>query len=68
MNEIRIGQKWQEVDHRFTRILEVVGFCDKTGKVILKTDGIGGRKTKAMRERFNGKRGCYKLISDTIQP
>lgn len=64
LQEIKIGQKWQEVDTRFIRIIEVIGFCDKTGKVICKTiEPAGGRKTKAMKERFNGKRGCYKLIS-----
>jgi hypothetical protein len=64
--EIKIGQKWQEVDNRFVRILEVAGFCDKTGKVICKTiEPENGRKTKAMKERFNGKQGGYKLISQS---
>lgn len=64
-NEIKIGQKWQEVDPRFIRKLVVVGFCEKTGKVVLKTTGLNGRKTKAMPERFNGKRGGYKLVTES---
>jgi hypothetical protein len=61
LDEIKIGQKWQEVDNRFNRIVEVVGFCQGTGKVLLKSNT--GKTTKAMPQRFNGKRGCYKLIS-----
>jgi len=64
--EIKIGQKWQEVENRFVRILEVTGFCEQTGKVICKTiEPANGRKTKAMKGRFNGKRGGYKLISES---
>jgi hypothetical protein len=68
MIEIKIGQEWQEVDPRYKRVIEVVGFCDETNKVIVKTIvPCTGRLTKAMRERFNGKRGCYKLISETVK-
>lgn len=58
--EIEVRQIWKEVDPRYDRQIEVVGFCEETGKVIIKSNV---RKTKARRERFNGKRGGYELVS-----
>ncbi|SCB30762.1 hypothetical protein [Rhizobium lusitanum] len=66
MSEIKIGQVWQEIDPRFPNMppKTVVGF--EEGKVLLSTGGLfGKRKTKAKPERFNGKRGGYRLIKDT---
>lgn len=57
--EIKKGQVWREVDPRYERKIEVVGFCEETGKVIIQS---GGRITKARRDRFNGKRGGYELL------
>lgn len=57
--EIKVGSIWKEVDPRLDRQIEVVGFCDETGKVIIKSNG---RVTKARRERFNGKRGGYEML------
>lgn len=53
--EIEIGQKWREVDPRFTRIVEVVGFDADIKKVQIR----GIRYAWARLERFNGKRGGY---------
>lgn len=61
--EIKIGQKWKENDPRFLRVVEVMGF-DENGKVIIKTINTG-RITKAMPQRFNGKRGCYAILEDS---
>jgi hypothetical protein len=62
---IREGQIWQEVDPRFPELphKRVLGFSPE-GKVLLKSDGIFTRVTKAKPERFNGKRGGYRLIED----
>jgi hypothetical protein len=62
---IREGQLWQEVDPRFPELphKRVLGFSPE-GKVLLKPDGIFTRVTKAKPERFNGKRGGYRLIED----
>lgn len=57
--EVKVGQTWREVDPRFQRMVKVVGFC-ASGKVIIET---GGKKTKAKRDRFSGKRGGYELVS-----
>lgn len=64
MAEIKIGQVWQEVDPHFPNLPHktVVGFDD--GKVIISTSGLFNRTTKAKPERFNGKRGGYRLIKD----
>jgi hypothetical protein len=65
--EIAVGQKWREVDPRFTRVVEVVG-TDHLGFL-----GIGAvqiqtvypeksaRRSWARLSRFNGKRGGYAL-------
>jgi len=65
MTEIKIGQIWQEVDPRFEELPHkvVIGFED--GKVVISPIGIFARKTKAKPERFNGKRGGYRLIKDS---
>jgi hypothetical protein len=52
--ELVKGQKWQECDNRFTRVVTVTGWDDATGKVEL-----NGR-SKARVARFNGKCGGYK--------
>lgn len=54
--ELEIGQKWQEVDPRFERVVTVTGFDVLNDKVLL-----NGR-TKAKLSRFNGKRGGYKPV------
>lgn len=57
--ELQIGQKWQECDSRFTRIVEVEGWDTEKGKVQLKS---GYRHTLANLSRFNGRHGGYKFI------
>ncbi len=57
---IEVGQTWREVDPRFDRRVKVVGFCEESGKVKIE---YGGKVTKAKRERFNGKRGGYELVT-----
>lgn len=63
--EIREGQIWQEVDPRYPNAVHkrVCGF-DAQGKIILQPVGIAGRVTRAKPERFNNKRGGYRLISE----
>lgn len=64
MPDLKVGQKWQELDKRFHRVIEIDRFCEKTGKVICRTiDPATNLKTKANPARFNGKSGGYKLIS-----
>lgn len=65
MTEIKIGQIWQEVDPRFPNLphKHVIGF-DDDGRVIMTTTGAFQRKTKVRKDRFNGKRGGYALISE----
>ncbi len=62
---VEIGQKWREVDPRFSRILTVVDFIyDADGdvsRVVIKN--AKGYITRAMPARFNGKRGGYELVS-----
>ncbi|KQW19732.1 MULTISPECIES: hypothetical protein [Pseudomonas] len=57
---IEVGQTWREVDPRFERRVTVVGFCEESGKVKIE---CAGKVTKAKRERFNGKRGGYELVT-----
>jgi len=63
--KIEIGQKWREVDPRFTRILTVVDFIygadSEVSRVVIKN--AKGHITRAMPSRFNGKRGGYELVS-----
>jgi hypothetical protein len=51
---IKVGQKWKEVDPRFDRIFEVVGFTEE-GRVKIRTLGWS-KITHANPQRFNGKR------------
>lgn len=57
---IEVGQTWREVDPRSDRLVKVVGFCEESGKVKIE---YAGKVTKAKRERFNGKRGGYELVT-----
>ncbi len=63
--KIKIGQKWREVDPRFTRIITVVDFIYGVGgnvsRVVIKNDK--GHITRAMPARFNSKRGGYEPVS-----
>jgi hypothetical protein len=56
--KIEVGQKWQECDPRFVRVVEVVGWNHAWQKVQLR---CGGRLTWAKLSRFNGKHGGYRL-------
>ena len=64
--DICVGQQWQEVDPRFTRIVEVVGMntlsFNYDGGVQIQTVGSNRKPTWARLERFNGKRGGYELV------
>ena len=63
MPDLRIGQTWQEVDPRYPNLpLKTIIAFEPDGRVVLTTDGPSPRKTKAKPERFNGKRGGYRLI------
>lgn len=66
MNEFYIGQIWQEVDLRFERFVKIVDLsedeifirtCDRLGSILPRS-----RVTKPSAERFNGKRGGYRLV------
>jgi hypothetical protein len=54
---IKIGQKYQEVDSRFTRIIVVTGIDGD--RVQIKCNG---RYTWANKKRFNGRSRGYRLI------
>ena len=57
--EIEVGQKWQEMDGRFKRIVTVHGWIDGDDpEVIIR----GIRLTKAKLSRFDGKCGGYALV------
>jgi len=69
--KIEIGQKWQEVDPRFTRIATVIdtGEVDvivrtKYKRVAVVRLQVGNRRTWAQLSRFHGKRGGYKLFAE----
>lgn len=64
-NAVRVGQIWQEVDPRFPDAphKEVRGFSDDGRVIIGPVDRLDGAR-KAKRDRFNGKRGGYRLIKD----
>ncbi len=57
--EIRIGQKWREVDPRFSRIVDVIAIDEENQKVQIQWV----RKSWASAKRFNNKRGGYELVS-----
>jgi hypothetical protein len=64
--EIAIGQRWQEVDPRFERIVRVTNTDNVSEKVQIEPYMIGGRGSGARwakLSRFNGKRTGYKLVS-----
>ena len=61
--EIEVGQRWEEVDPRFERVIEITMILHG-GYVRLKTVGSSGRETQANINRFNGKRGGYKLAAN----
>jgi hypothetical protein len=54
--ELKTGQIWQEVDPRFTRLVEITGLDADTQRVQL--NGRSWAKLK----RFNGKSHGYKLV------
>lgn len=60
---IRIGQKWREVDRRFSDlpIRSVVGF-EPDGRVRLGRPD--GKVSKCNPRRFHGKNGGYELVED----
>ncbi len=63
MEEIKIGQVWEEVDPRFTRqvvIMEVTSLTQPKGIQIMNAQT--NRKSWASASRFNGKRGGYRLL------
>jgi hypothetical protein len=60
--EIKIGQKWREMDTRFwtsQRIVEVVGYDPHLKRVQIQNVRI----TWASLHRFHGKNGGYKYVS-----
>lgn len=59
MKKLEVGQVWEEVYPGYIRHVEIVGFCDKTGKVLIKG---ASRVTRAKPERFNGKTGGYAFV------
>lgn len=63
-DEIKIGQRWKEVDSRFVRIIEVVGFSDDDKVICQTVEPYTRRTTKSKKERFNGKSSGFKLISN----
>lgn len=58
--ELAIGQKWREVDKRFTRIVEVRSWIKNPAMVLIK---CSNRRTWAKLSRFNGKTHCYEPYS-----
>ena len=74
--EIRVGQIWREVDPRFVRFARVVDFhtAGRRAIQIRTVSKIGedwvptphSRPSWCNRERFNGKRGGYKLYEDAL--
>lgn len=62
MEEIKIGQLWEEVDPRFSRkvvVLDIVSLTQPKGVLIMNAETQ--RKNWASAGRFNGKRGGYRL-------
>jgi hypothetical protein len=61
--ELAVGQRWQEVDPRFTRVVEIAAINrDATVTLqLVREDGtLAPRLSRASMLRFNGKRGGYK--------
>jgi hypothetical protein len=77
-DEVNIGQTWEEVDPRFTRRVTVIAFDHfkswkpqngingGVGTMLVPHVRIegGGRRTWARLDRFTGKRGGYRLVTD----
>ena len=66
MDEIKVGQIWEEVDPRFTRqvvIMEVTSLTQPKGILIM--NEVTKRKCWASASRINGKRGGYRLLGVT---
>jgi hypothetical protein len=73
MTEVRAGQIWKEVDPRKERFVRVADFGFARATVHIETvhnvDGKwfrapGARLSLVLKERFNGKRGGYRLFKD----
>lgn len=64
-DEVNIGQTWEEVDSRFTRRVTVIAL-DHFGPALIPHVRLGGgmRRTWARLDRFTGKRGGYRLVTD----
>jgi len=57
--EIKVGQRWRELDKRYSsRIVEVLHIDEENKKVVIRR----GRTTTASLRRFNGKSGGYELV------
>lgn len=57
-----VGQHWREVDPRVDRVVEIVAIGVERVQIrAIYTGGIGIPRW-AMKKRFNGKRGGYRLI------
>ena len=62
--ELKVGQRWQEVDPRFDRVVEVLGWSTDAGKVQIR--GLGERRISwANVSRFNGKLRGYAPLEVT---
>ena len=67
--EIKVGQRWREVDPRFDRIVEVIEIAHTTIRpihirtVMKDRKACAGKSYWASSKRFNGKRGGYELVS-----
>lgn len=57
---LRLGQIWKELDGRFSRTIEVIGWDPAKEKVQIK----GARVTWASVKRFSGKHGGYEFIRE----
>lgn len=69
MTEIKKGQRWKEVDPRFSRVVEVLEVREGDIKSVLIASvdpftNTVGRKNWASKSRFNGKRGNYALVTE----
>lgn len=78
--QIKPGQIWREVDHRFSRMARVLSVGKGRRSIQIRTVNSAGdgsaadphrwefarhsRPTWCDRERFNGKRGGYELFED----
>ncbi len=67
MQEIKVGQIWQDADPRFVRKVMVVKVLPDS--IWVQGIGIAGNGKAlpiraAKRARFNGKRGGYMLVED----